>query len=101
MPLSTRLRKLAEGIIVIQKVVTRHNRAQLPNSQIAASCEDIVDTITHPPDFRRVKRSAAVPGGCPAGVLARRLKVSTDTEALRPMLYNSPSTTSNLSPCPN
>src|SRR5713226_9520221 len=97
MPLSTRLRKLAEGVISYS---TSHDEgtpdSRRSNSQVAASFVDILDTITQE---RRVKRSAAVPGGCPAGLLAHRLLVSTASEALRPMLYNSRSNTTELVPC--
>jgi hypothetical protein len=49
MPLSTRFLILFEAIIivqrvVVQRVVTKHNRIQRLDSQLAASCEGNVDT---------------------------------------------------------
>jgi hypothetical protein len=49
MPLSTRLRKLVEGVISFLKRGTTGLRRS--NSQVAASCESIVDTTMQDADF--------------------------------------------------
>jgi len=80
MPLSTRFRNLVE--VVIRSMIRDGAQWEeiAPNSQVAASCEDTVDTTMHADGFS----SAAVPGGCPAGVLARCVSIATKANAFNP-----------------